>query len=205
MIFGKTRLELTVGVFVFIGLAILLIFIFLIGDFKSLAAGYPVDFAFSFINGVRVGAPVRFAGVDVGEVKKINVAYSPQQQKTQVMISGWVKKGIKIPLDSTVWVNTLGLLGEKYIEIMPGDDYAKLISPGGCIAGNDPIAMHEVAQLAKDLVTNIDESITKIKNKEGTVGKLLYDDSIYQELEAFIKDIRKHPWKLFFKTKEKKN
>ncbi len=204
MIFGKTQLELKVGIFVFIGLVIMLIFIFLIGDFKSFAAGYPVDFTFGFINGVRVGAPVRFAGVDVGEVKKINVEYSPEQQKTRVTISGWVKKGIKIPLDSTVWVNTLGLLGEKYIEVMPGKDYSKFISPGDCIVGNDPIAMHEVAQLAKDLVANIDESITKIKNKEGTVGKLLYDDVLYKELEAFMKDIRKHPWKLFFKTKEKK-
>jgi phospholipid/cholesterol/gamma-HCH transport system substrate-binding protein len=203
MIFGKTRLELSVGFFVFIGLVILLIFIFLIGDFKTWTAGYPVNFIFSFINGVKVGAPVRFAGMDVGEVKRINVEYAPQQQQTQVKITGWVKKGIKIPLDSTVWVNTLGLLGEKYIEVMPGEDYSKLISPGGYIVGNDPIAMHEVAQLAKDMVTNIDESITKIKNKEGTVGKLLYDDVLYKELEAFIKDIRKHPWKLFFKTKEK--
>jgi phospholipid/cholesterol/gamma-HCH transport system substrate-binding protein len=205
MIFGKTRLELTVGFFIFLGLVILLVFVFLIGDFKTWTAGYPVNFTFGFINGVKIGAPVRFAGVDVGEVKKINVEYLSQLQQTQVTITGWVKKNIKIPRDSTVWVNTLGLLGEKYIEVMPGDDYANFISPGGSITGNDPIAMHEVAQLAKDLVDNIDEGITKIKNEEGTVGKLLYDDVLYQELEAFIKDIRKHPWKLFFKAKEKKN
>lgn len=198
-------MELTVGFFIFLGLAILLMFIFLIGDFKTWTSGYPVNFVFNFINGVKIGAPVRFAGLDVGEVKKINVEYSPQLQATQVTITGWVKKEIKIPLDSTVWVNTLGLLGEKYIEVMPGADYTKFISPGESITGNDPIAMHEVAQLAKDMVSNIDESITKIKNKEGTVGKLLYDDVLYQELEALIKDIRRHPWKLFFKTKEKKN
>jgi hypothetical protein len=36
------------------------------------------------------------------------------------------------------------------------------------------------------------------------VGKLLYDDKIYNELDAMITDLRKHPWKLFFKGKEKK-
>jgi hypothetical protein len=41
-------------------------------------------------------------------------------------------------------------------------------------------------------------------NKEGTIGKLLYDDTIYKELEALAVDLRKHPWKLFWKTKEKK-
>ena len=204
MIFGKTRMELTVGIFIFLGLAVLLLFVFLIGDFKTWTAGYPVNFTFKFINGVKIGAPVRFAGVDVGEVKNINVEFLPELQHTQVTIIGWVKKEIKIPMDSTVWVNTLGLLGEKYIEVMPGNDYTRLVSPGGSIAGNDPIAMHEVAQLAKDMATNIDESITKIKNKEGTVGKLLYDDTLYLELEALMKDIRKHPWKLFFKPKEKK-
>ena len=204
MIFGRTRLELKVGVFVFIGLVILLIFVFLIGDFKTWTTGYPVNFTFNFINGVRIGAPVRFAGMDIGEVKDVNLIYSPQEQNTRIQITGWIKKEIKIPMDSTVWVNTLGLLGEKYIEIMPGKDYANSLSIGGSLVGNDPIPMHEIAQLAKDLVDNIDESIVKIKNQEGTVGKLLYNDAIYNELEALIIDIRKNPWKLFWKTKEKK-
>ena len=72
------------------------------------------------------------------------------------------------------------------------------------MAGNDPIAMHEVTEFARTIARDIDESIVKITNKEGTIGKLLYDDSIYKELEALITDVRKHPWKLFRKTKEKK-
>jgi len=96
-----------------------------------------------------------------------------------------------------------GLLGEKYIEIMPGKDYTNYLSEGESLVGNDPIAMHEVAQLAKSIAGDLDESIVRIKNKEGTIGKLLYDDKIYQELEALIIDVRKHPWKLFWKTKEK--
>jgi hypothetical protein len=36
------------------------------------------------------------------------------------------------------------------------------------------------------------------------MGRLLYDDSLYKEIEALIIDLRKHPWKLFKKTKEKK-
>jgi hypothetical protein len=95
-------------------------------------------------------------------------------------------------------------LGEKYIEIMPGKDYAKCVTANQSLVGTDPIPMHEIGQLAKNIVEDLDESIVKIKNKEGTIGKLLYDDAIYKELEALIIDIRKHPWKLFWKTKEKK-
>ena len=51
---------------------------------------------------------------------------------------------------------------------------------------------------------NLDSGIAKIMNKEGTLGKLLYDDRVYNELEAFVADVRKNPWKLLIKTKEKK-
>ena len=210
MIFGKSKLELKVGIFVFIGFVILGLFVLSIGNFRTWTSRYKVSFIFNFVNGVKIGAPVRFAGVDVGEVKEIQFAFEPNEQKTKIYIICWVKNAVKIPLDSTIWVNTLGLLGEKYIEIIPGVDYSKTLSEGKSLEGIDPIPLHEITRLAEDIANNINEVIVKIKNKEGTVGKLLYDDAIYQELEAIAKemeglvqDIRKHPWKLFFKTKEK--
>lgn len=203
MIFGKSKLELKVGIFVFIGLIILVTFVLLIGDIKTWRSGYNVKFKFSFINGVKIGAPVRFAGVDVGEVKDIKIIFNSQDQKIDVEILGWLRNDVNIPVDSTVWVNTLGLLGEKYIEIMPGKNYSVLVKPNDTLIGNDPIAMQEVGELAKKIAEDVDKSIEKLINKEGTVGKLLYDDTIYKELEALVVDIRKHPWKLFWKTKEK--
>jgi len=224
MIFGKSRLELKVGIFVFAGLAVLMVFVLLIGDFKNLISAYKVNFQFNFINGVRAGAPVRFAGVDVGQVKEINLLPSPQEHTTKIEIVGIIRKSIKIPVDSQVWVNTLGILGEKYIDIMPGKNYSEFVAENSTMVGNDPVAMHEFGEMAKSIIQkldvsitdikevvgsvdkltkNLDDGITRIKNKEGTVGKLLYDDQIYNELESLVKDIKLHPWKLFIKTKEK--
>ncbi|MFH1640689.1 MAG: MlaD family protein [Candidatus Omnitrophota bacterium] len=210
MIFGKSRLELKVGIFVFIGFIILGIFILRIGDFKTGVSGYQVNFIFNFVNGVRVGAPVRFAGVDIGEVKAIKFILVPLEQKTQVQIVSWLKTDCRIPSDSNVWINTLGLLGEKYVEIMPGKNYAKCLSDKDTIIGSDPIPMQEVTELAKGIANqlqetlgNLDNSIVKLNNEEGTVGKLLYDDALYKELEGFILDLKAHPWKLFIKPKEK--
>ena len=203
MIFGKSKLELKVGIFVFFGLVILVTFVLLIGNIETWTSGYNLKFQFNFINGVKVGAPIRFAGLDVGEVKDIQIVFNPQENNTDVVVFGWLKNIARIPVDSTVWVNTLGLLGEKYIEIMPGKNYAELIKPNDMLTGVDPIAMHEVAQLAKNIAGEIEETFRKIKAKEGTIGKLLYDDSIYRELEALIMDVKQHPWKLFWKTKEK--
>ncbi len=214
MIFGKSRLELKVGIFVFIGLVILSIFIFLIGHFKTLAVSHRVDFLFNFVNGVKVGSPIRFAGVDIGEVKGLSVDFDAQEGKDKIQVVGWIRKDVKIPRDSTVWINTLGLLGEKYIEIMPGKNYNDLVKTEQTMIGIDPIPMHELTLLVKGIADHVDEIVLKIKNKEGTLGKLLGDDALYKELESSIigirgelesllSDIKAHPWKLFFKTKEK--
>lgn len=200
MIFGRTKLELKVGIFVFFGLLILVVFILSIGGFKSWTQGYRVKINFDFINGVKIGAPVRFAGIDVGDVKKINFIFLPEGPKVEV--TAWVKKDIKIPQDSTVWVNTLGLLGEKYIEIMPGKDWKNIVAQGRPINGRNPVAMHEVAELVKNMANDFEAIMAKIKNGQGTVGKLLTDDSIYNGMESLVLDLKKHPWKLFWKGKE---
>jgi phospholipid/cholesterol/gamma-HCH transport system substrate-binding protein len=224
MIFGKSKAELKVGIFVAAGLVVLMIFVLLIGDFKNRVSAYNINFQFNFINGVRNGAPVRFAGVDVGEVTKINIIPSPENHTTKILLVGIVRNDIKIPVDSQVWVNTLGILGEKYIDIMPGKNYSDFVPAGATMVGNDPVAMHEFGELAKSIVQkldasiteikgvvgsvdnltkNLDDGVTRIKNKEGTVGKLLYDDRLYNDLDALVNDIKAHPWKLFIKGKEK--
>ena len=204
MIFGKTKLELKVGIFVFIGIVFLSVFVLSIGGIKTWSSGYHINFIFNFVNGAKLGAPVRFSGVDVGVIKKINFVFSGEEQKYKVKIDSWVKREVQIPSDSTVWVNTLGLLGEKYIEIIPGKDYGRVLNNNDTIVGVDPIPMHEVFRMSKDIIDNFSEGLTKINEGKGTVGKLLYDDTVYNELEAMVKDLRRHPWKLFWKTKEKK-
>ncbi len=200
MIFGKTKLELKVGIFVFTGLMILLIFVLSIGGFKTWSLGYQVKFVFNFINGVKIGAPVRFSGVDVGQVKRIKFI-DMQSGKPKVELISWVKKEVKIPVDSKVWVNTLGLLGEKYVEVLPGTE-TTFVGNKQSISGTDPIAMHQIGEIAKKIVDDLDTMIVKINKGEGTIGKLIVDDTIYNEMEALVLDLQKHPWKLFWKGKE---
>lgn len=202
--FGKAKLELKVGIFVFVGLVILIIFILSIGGFKTWSSGYRINFDFNFVNGAKVGAPVRFAGVDVGEVKKVKLEFIPQENRSNVRLEAWIRNIIKIPSDSTVWVNTLGLLGEKYVEIIPGKDYANCLGVDGSLTGIDPLPIHQIFNNAESILRNLDDGIAKIRNKEGSLGKFIYDDSVYNQLEALVTDVRKNPWKLFIKAKEKK-
>lgn len=214
---SKSRLELLVGIFIVIGLIILVSFVFLIRDFQITKPGYRFNIIFGFANGVKVGAPVRLAGVDVGEVKNINVFYESDSQGTKVKAGVWVKKEAAVPTDSQVRINTLGLLGEKYIEIIPGKNYSLLARDGDTIMGEDPVAMEEITEETKKLVLKIEDALSglnevlgQIKTGQGTLGKLVYDETVYQNIEGVTKDLKEltedlkqHPWKLLSKPKEK--
>lgn len=188
MEFGKTKLELRLGFFVFVGLIILVVFVLLIGDFKTWGTGYRVNFVFNFVNGVKIGAPIRFAGVDVGQVETLEIVPNPREQKTEVKVVGLLRGNVQVPMDSVIWVNTLGLLGEKYIEIMPGRDYSRLVTENLTLKGKDPIPMEEVAELARNIANDLQDLLGKIKKGEGTLGRFLTDESIYNDLDALTQD-----------------
>ncbi len=206
----KARAELSVGIFIIIGFVILVSFVFLIKDFKIIKPGYRFDIVFGFANGVKVGSPVRLSGVDVGEVKGLKFFYDEKEQGTKVDMRVWVSEDAKIPKDSQVWINTLGLLGEKYIEIFSGKDFNNLIRNDEIIAGQDPVPMEEITKEVKKLVLRFEEALggmntilTKINSGEGSFGRFIYSDVVYKNLEELSDDLRRHPWKLFIKTKEK--
>lgn len=232
----KSRVEARVGIFVFIALGILVYFVNKIGDLRLLNSGYNLTVFFGFANGLKQNAPVRVAGVDSGEVRKINVYFDPQTKKTRVEISFWIKKDKQVPRDSKLMINTLGLLGEKYLEVIPGSDYANLFKDGDILLGEDPVSMEEIGNLGRRIATKLEESIeslnkvlkdeelrlsfkqavgnlnqvsqelsltlNKINKGEGTIGRFIYDDSLYQNLDIFVNDLKAHPWKLLFRPKE---
>jgi len=206
--------EFKVGVFVFIGLIVLVWFVLLIGDFKLMKAGYRINVTFSFANGIKVGAPVRIAGVDKGEVKEIVLDHDAEN-KPLITIRAWIDGDTKIPSDSRAWVNTLGLLGEKYLEIIPGAAYDQPLPEEGLLKGEDPTSIQEVTDLTKDIalqakdtlgsiqevLESLDAVLGDVQEGRGTVGKLFTDDSLYTDIEEMFADLKLHPWKLLYRPK----
>jgi len=209
--------EIKVGIFVFLGILILFIIVFSIGEFYLLKPMYNIKVLFGFANGMQVGAPVRLAGVTVGEVEDIGVYYDEASQRTKVYLMARLKKEGRVEKDAVCKINTLGLLGEKYLEITPGTQGSEFMQDGETIIGYDPVPMEEITKTMKELsdtakaVTDSARAILgKLENGEGTVGKLLVEDEVYNDLQAtasnlkeFSDDIKKHPWKLLIKGKEK--
>ena len=207
-------LELKVGIFVFIGLVILTWFVLLIGDFKLMRVGYNVKVIFSFANGIKVGAPVRVAGVDKGEVKEIKLTHD-SKGRAKVIIKAYVDGDTVIPINSRAWVNTLGLLGEKYLEVIPGADYDHILAEESYLLGEDPTSVQEVTDMAKDIAIQakamlgsfqntldaLNPILTNMKEGKGTIGRLFNDDTLYTDIEEMFADLKQHPWKLLYRPK----
>jgi phospholipid/cholesterol/gamma-HCH transport system substrate-binding protein len=228
--------EVKVGIFTIVGLIILIFFVFSISDFKFFARTNNINIIFGFANGVKMSSPVRLAGVDIGEVKGISVGFNKNTGKNEVNILARVNGDVIIPKDSKVWINTLGLLGEKYIEIIPGMDYKNVLKQGSKIRGEDPIPIQEITELGRQIAmklkdsidglnsillseqskksftrvienleqasTQLNEIMNKINTGNGSVGKLINDQGIYDDTKEFIADIKQHPWKLMRKGQE---
>ena len=124
--------ELLVGLFMIIGITCLTYLSIKLGRMEIIGdKGYKLYAEFSEIGGLKNGASVEIAGVEVGRVK--NISLSDYQAKIELQINS----GVKIQEDSIAAVKTKGLLGEKYIQISPGGD-EKIIPPGGKIRETQP-------------------------------------------------------------------
>jgi len=239
--------EIKVGLFVFIAFVLLAVMIFSISDFYTSQAQYtyPLRIRFNFVNGIDTGAPVRVAGVQVGEVRAIGVYRDESTQKAQVELAIRLSKDALLEEDAVASINTLGLLGEKYLEINPGTPGKRTLEAGEILVGKDSVsteklmestyktveemqeavgslnqvisdpkaqeALKETLSNSKEataqltlFLTQANEMMGKINRGEGTVGRLLTKDDLYNDLKALTEDLKANPWKLFVRPKEKR-
>ena len=115
--------ETGVGIFVAIGLGALLILALQVSNL-TLSGGsdsYQVTARFENIAGLKVRAPVSIAGVRVGEVTSIHFDPETYEAVVTLIISN---KYDQLPIDSQAGIQTAGLLGEKYLSLIPGSGFS---------------------------------------------------------------------------------
>lgn len=226
---GKLSNEVKTGIAV-LGSVLILIGIFLkTGDIGVKQKGYTVTAQFHSAAGIKQFAPVRLAGVEVGEVRDAKLVYT--EKDTVVEATLWVESKVKLRDDAVAMMSSLGLMGEKYVEILPGTS-ATFVAPGGKILSRDPVnfdelmakasaamdeatvTMKEFKQLAvhanellvdakpkvKNILTNLDGILETNRPKLDNIMTNLEVTSEY--FQEFSEDVRNHPWKVLAKGKE---
>lgn len=176
----KLNLELKVGIFAFIGLTILALAIFSISEIYIFRPGYHVKITFGFASGIDLGAVVRVAGIEAGEVRDVKVSYDKDKGEAKVTLLVWLNRNVKVPRDSTAYVSVLGLIGETYLEIVPGEDYAHLLKDGDALVGRDPFSTETLMEVAHKVAANFDSIL-------GSVDEV-FDEEAKASLKRAIRD-----------------
>lgn len=155
--------ELSIGIFVFVALILLAAMIIGFRDSQYIGKQYHISAVFNYVTGVVVGAPVRYAGVDVGRVAKADV-YETEDGETKVRLTLAINYEVKIKNDSPALISSLGIIGEKYVEISPGTKGAPKIEAGGELVGVDPIAIETVMANAQRAMKKLEDAFTAVNN-----------------------------------------
>ncbi len=163
----ESNLEFKVGLFVIAGIVLLTFFVFSVGGSSFMNKGKVIKVVFDFANGLKKNAPVRIAGVDKGIVKKIDLFFDIKDRKTKASVKLLVDQEVKIPGDSTVMINQLGLMGEKYVEIIPGVVTDSFYEDGQVILGKDPIAQEILAERLMEVAHELEQSILSVNKVVG--------------------------------------
>ena len=128
--FKKIHLAITVGVFVIVGILCISYLSIKLGKLELFGGDYhEVSADFDSVSGLKPGASVEIAGVEVGRVEGIML--DPKQVgRARVYLR--LEKTVQLQDDTTAAVRTRGLIGDKFIMLKPGDSNG-LIPPGGTI------------------------------------------------------------------------
>ncbi len=122
----KTNLELSVGIFVLLGLAAVAYLTIKLGS-GSIVGGdtYVIEARFANAGGLRAGSNVLMSGVTVGRVDAVTM--DPKDYSAIATLRVYSK--LQLPTDSMASIKTSGLIGDKYVALSPGADEAYL-APG---------------------------------------------------------------------------
>ena len=182
-----------VGVFVLVGTALLIIALYLIGDRQNFfGATFELQAKFKNINGLMPGNNVRFTGIDVGTVKKVEIINDSTVNVIMVIED---KVQVFIKKNATANVGTDGLMGNKLINITSSDVSSPSVEDGDVIGSTNPIgtdAMMRTLDVSNQNIKNITEDIKEIASrltKPNTVWSILMDTTVAENVKEAISHI----------------
>jgi phospholipid/cholesterol/gamma-HCH transport system substrate-binding protein len=175
--------ELKIGVMAVAALALTALLVVAVGGASGFVwERYSLKTSFDNVQGLKSGAIVRVAGVEVGKVTKVKLV------GTGVEVDLSIKKENqpRVTTDSRASIGAMSLLGEPLIDISPAATGTPL-KDDDVIKSNKPAAqLSDVAATANEGIVEATALLKDIREGKGTVGKLFTDDKLYREFDEFV-------------------
>lgn len=198
--------KLRVGLFVLFGLAVLgFLVINSSGDFNPFEKKLKLKARFAAADGLREGSEVQLAGVRIGKVERVTLLPPESSEEFKVEAVMAVDNELygspineRIRTDSIAQLIATSLLAnDKTINISPGTQKGSPVKDGDVLESGVAISINQLTQTGNDLLGQINrlaipanEILTKANRGEGTVGRLVNDESLYRNLDATVAETK---------------
>ncbi len=180
--------KLKVGLVITIAFLVLCLAIFFAGNIQNIfSKRAELKIQFKEVEGLRKGAPIWILGIEEGSVREINldpiygVIVTITVNETSLR---FIKK------DSQATILTMGLLGDKYIELSTGSPQAEPIRPGEMLKGMTEMGLRSIMEtsgttieMMNSFIKRLDNLVSTIETGKGTLAKFIEDPSVYDNLK----------------------
>lgn len=155
---------------------------------------------FDNAQGLRVGAPVRLSGVDIGNVTQILVVRDKDKQQTpvEVLMKVSTKYDYSLRRDSITSLETAGVLGETYVDIDSTQAVAGPVQDGDTLPTQIHPDFNQVVRAGQSTLQNMDALLKRAdrilafaESGKGSLGKLIYDPTLYNRFSVTVADFQK--------------
>ena len=175
--------ELKIGLIAVISIALAIMLIVAVGGQGGFSwEQYQLITKFPDVKGLKSGAVVRVAGVEVGKVASVQLTGS----EVEVRLNVNEENKPRITTESRASIGSLSLLGEPVIDISPSTQGTPLNEGDFLPAERAPGQLADVAEGATQTLQQMTGILQDIRSGKGTVGKLFTDDAIYREVNSLI-------------------
>jgi len=175
--------ELKIGIIAVVAIAMAVMFVIAVGGQGGFSwQQYELVTKFPDVKGLKSGAVVRVAGVEVGKVDEVKLAGSEVEVRLKVN----EENKSRITEQSRATIGSLSLLGEPVIDVSPSTQGRQLENGDFLPPGRAPGQLADVAEGATQALGQVTGIMQEIRAGKGTVGKLFTDDQIYQEVNGLI-------------------
>jgi phospholipid/cholesterol/gamma-HCH transport system substrate-binding protein len=192
--------QLRVGITVIVASLVLGLLLFLMsGTGGYFTKRITLSSYFDNAEGLRVGAPVRLSGVDIGNVSKILIVRDKDKQLTPVKIVMKVstKYSFNLRRDTRTVLETAGVLGETFMDM----DSSQAIGPPAQDGDTLPTLIHpdfnEVVRSSQSTLQNMDALLKRAdrilafaESGKGSLGKLIYDPTLYDRFSQTVAELK---------------
>jgi len=196
--------DFRVGLLTFAGLFFLVLAVIFAGGDKgllfrktSIIKARLVD-----VGGLKKGSSVTMGGMTVGRVT--DITFVNGEKGNQIEVTMEVRSDVRgrIKTDSVPAVRTLGMLGDRYVDISMGGEGAGELPEKTPLVGEAASDFDKTLQKTARVLTETEKVLIAVNEERGTAGRLVYDEELYRtltelthELNDLIKDFKKNPRK----------